>query len=177
MILGVAIGFAGLVVFVGPGLLTGNAPVDALATSILALAALAWAVGTMYSRYVALDVSPAAISAMQLLTGGGMLLLMGTFTGEWPQLLETPMQLHSVLALAYLLGVGSLLTFSAYIWLLRVSSPERVATYAYINPIVAVFIGWAFAGERFTLQMGIAAAMIVLAVAIIITFQYRKHEK
>lgn len=174
VMLGIAIGFAGLLILVGPGVLTSGASTNGFATSVLALAALAWAVGTVYSRYAALDVSPAAISAMQLLTGGGMLLLGGTFAGEWPALLTHTVQLRSVLAVAYLLVVGSLLTFSAYIWLLRVSSPARVATYAYVNPVIAVFIGWAFAGEQLTVHMGIAAVMIVFAVAIIITFQHRK---
>lgn len=170
-LVGMLLGFAGLVVLIGPDILTSGASVNVLASLVLVGSALAWATGSIASRYTALDVSPTALSAMQLLWGGGILLLGGTLSGEWNTLLSNTITSRAVLSLVYLVVVGSLLTFSAYIWLLRVSSPTRVATYAYVNPVIAVALGWAVGGEMLTAQSLLAGACIVLAVAIIITAQ------
>lgn len=173
-LLGMLLGFAGLVVLVAPDIGASGAATNLLATVVLVGSALAWAMGSVASRYSALDVSPTALSAMQLLWGGGILLLGGTLGGEWSVLLSNVITTRAVLALVYLIVVGSLLTFSAYIWLLRVSSPARVATYAYVNPVVALALGWALGGETLSTQSLLAGACIVLAVMLIITNQGRQ---
>lgn len=174
VLLGVLLGFAGLVLLVGPEAVAGGASVDAIAAGLLALAALAWAFGSLYSRYRTHGASPVALSGMQLLCGGAILLLAGTATGEWGALLERPITARAIASLGYLIAFGSVLTFSGYIWLLRVRPPARVATYAYVNPVVAVALGWALAGEVLTPRDLLAAAVIVVAVVIIISYQQRR---
>jgi drug/metabolite transporter (DMT)-like permease len=113
--------------------------------------------------------------SMEMLTGGVLLLAAGLVTGEGARLELSQISPRSVLALSYLILFGSLVAFSAYIWLLRVSTPARAATYAYVNPIVAVFLGWALGGEPLTLRTLLAAAVIVSAV-VIISYRTRKED-
>jgi drug/metabolite transporter (DMT)-like permease len=171
-IAGMLLGFAGLVALVAPTVAAG-ASGDALAVVVLVFSALAWAAGSVYSRYTAQDVPPTTFSGMQLLTGGGLLLVASLLSGEGALVGARPIEPRAIGALAYLIVVGSLLTFSAYIWLLRVSSPARVATYAYVNPVVAVLLGWSVAGEQLTSQNIAAALLIVGGVALIITARQR----
>jgi drug/metabolite transporter (DMT)-like permease len=102
---------------------------------------------------------------MQMLAGGVLLLIAGTLTGEWARLDIAAVSTKSLLAVAYLIVFGAIIGYSAYVWLLRVASPARVATYAYVNPVVAVQLGWAIAGEVFTLRMAVAAALLITGVA------------
>ena len=104
---------------------------------------------------------------MQMLTGGALLFLTGTLSGEWGRLDPSSVSLSSLLAVLYLIVFGSIIGYSAYVWLLRVSTPARVSTYAYVNPVVAVLLGWAIVDEAFTLRMAVAAAIIVAGVALI----------
>ena len=106
-------------------------------------------------------------TAMQMLAGGVGLLLLAVARGEPWQFTAAAVSLRSVLSLAYLVVFGSIVAFSAYVWLLRVSTPARVSTYAYVNPVVAVLLGAAFAGEALTARMLVAAAVIVCGVALI----------
>lgn len=177
VLLGVAIGFSGLVILVGPQNLRGNGTLDLLAVVVLVLSALGWALGTVYSRYAAPKASPVATSAMQLLTGGAMLLLASAFSGDWNILAASTTTARSIWALIYLIVVGSVITFSAYIWLLRVTSPSRVATYAYVNPVVAVALGWAFAGEAITQETVLGTVVVVVGVILITTYQRRPGQK
>jgi drug/metabolite transporter (DMT)-like permease len=111
--------------------------------------------------------SPFLASGMQMLAGGSSLILVGTLTGEWTRFEISAVSLNSVLALAYLLVFGSLIAFTAYSWLLKNARPAIVATYAYINPVIAVILGWAFAGESFTSRMLLGAGVIVGSVVLI----------
>ena len=106
---------------------------------------------------------------MQMLCGGIALLVLGTFTGEWARFEITEVTARSLGALVYLIFFGSILGFSAYAWLLRVSTPEKVSTYAYVNPVVAVMLGWLAGGEPLTPGSLAAAAVIVASVALITT--------
>lgn len=108
---------------------------------------------------------------MEMLAGGVWLWLAGTLAGEWGQLNLGAISLRSGLALAYLTLFGSLVGFTAYVWLLRVVSPARAATYAYVNPVVAVFLGWALAGEELTPLTLVAAAVIIAGVVITTTYR------
>jgi drug/metabolite transporter (DMT)-like permease len=104
-----------------------------------------------------------------MLAGGGLLLLVGLATGEPATVNLAGASTRSLLAVAYLIIFGSLVAFTAFTWLLRVSTPSRVATCAYVNPLVAVLLGWAFAGERLGTRSLVAAAAIVLGVVLITT--------
>ena len=167
---GLVLGLAALVWLVAPGRFGGNGHVDPLGAAALLLAALCWAVGSLYSRVAKLPVSTFLAIAMEMIAGGLILWSAGLATGEGARLHVESVSVRSLLALGYLIVFGSLAGFSAYMWLLRVTTPARVSTYAYVNPIVAVLVGWAVAGEAVTLRTAIATLGIVAAVAIIIRF-------
>jgi len=174
--LGLLLGFSGVALLVSPSRLNG-AHVDLLGAAILVLAALSWASGSLYSRHGKLGTSPLLAAAMQSLCGGALLAILGAVSGEWARLDLAQVSLRSALSLAYLVVFGSLLGFTAYIWLLRVTTPSRVSTYAYVNPVVAVLLGWAFAGEAVTGRMIGATALIVVAVALVITQQHKPESE
>ena len=170
--IGIALGLIGLVVLIGPQSLgTGGMPlVPAL---VLVLASVSWAWGSLYSRGAVKPSSPMMATAIQMLAGGALLTLAGTVTGEWAGLDLANASARSLLALLYLLLAGSIVGYSAYIWLLEHTSPANVATYAYVNPVVAVFLGWLLASEPITPRVLAAAAIIVLGVAVIVSASTR----
>ncbi len=170
VIAGLLLGLAGLVLLVLPGRFGGGGHVDALGAAALLLAALSWVIGSLYSRRAALPSSTLLAISMEMIGGGLLLWLFGLAVGEASRFHPAAVTLRSTLSLGYLVVFGSLIGFSAYIWLLKVSTPARVTTYAYVNPVVAVMLGWAFAGEALTLRIGLAAAAIVGAVALIIRY-------
>ncbi len=102
-----------------------------------------------------------------MLFGGAALLLLGTATNEWSRLDLAHVSMRSALALFYLMIFGSILGFTAYVWLIRVSTPAKVSTYAYVNPVVAVFLGWLIGGEPITARLLVGAAIVVSAVVMI----------
>ncbi len=173
---GLALGFAGIVLLIGPGELAGGNGVDGVGASVLILSTLCWATGSIYSRRASLPPSPLLATAMEMLAGGTLLLIVGSASGEWMKVKLDAVSLRSALAFGYLIVFGSLVGFSAYVWLLRVSTPARVSTYAYVNPVVAVSLGWALAGEPITLRTLLAAAIIVTAVVAITTDRARQEK-
>jgi len=110
-------------------------------------------------------------TAMQMLCGGVLLLAFSLATGELAQLDPARFTTKSVLSVAYLMVFGSLIAFSAYVWLLKVVPASRVATYAYVNPVIAVVLGWAFAGEALSARSIVGAAIIVLSVLMVQTWK------
>jgi drug/metabolite transporter (DMT)-like permease len=162
---GVIVGLAGVGlllergVFSGPGMMTG-----AIA---LLVGAVSWACGIIYSRRSHLSGHPLLLSALSLLSGSIMLLIAGTIAGEARGFALASVTPRSWASLAYLVVFGSVITFTAYNWLLEHYSPTLVATHTYINPIVAVFLGWLIAGEKVTLNVGIATAMVIGAVMLV----------
>ena len=171
--LGITLGLAGLVVLVGPQSFgTGGVPL--LPAVALVFASVAWAWGSLYSRGAVQPSSPMMATALQMLCGGALLVVAGTVVGEWRVLDLGDASLRSLLALLYLLVFGSIIGYSAYIWLLRHASPAHVSTYAYVNPVVAVFLGWLLADEPITARILIAAAIIVVGVAVIVSAPSRK---
>ena len=140
---------------------------------MLILASLSWTAGSLYSRRAPLPSSPLLGTAMEMLGGGAGLLVAGLVAGEWRRFELAAASPRSLLAVAYLVIFGSLVGFTAYIWLLRVTTPALVATYAYVNPVVAVFLGWALAGEPVTARTLVAAGVIVGAVMLITTYRAR----
>ena len=162
--LGLAVGFAGAALLAGP---TGAGHIDVAGAIVLLLAAAAWAAGSLYSRRAPLPRRPLVSSSMQMLTGGALLAVVAAASGELGQVHHV--SLTSGLALVYLIVFGSLLAFTCYAWLLRNARTSLVATYAYANPLVAVFLGWAVESEPIGARTLIAGALILGAVALIVT--------
>jgi drug/metabolite transporter (DMT)-like permease len=175
--LGLLFGLGGIVLLIGPGSMVGPSPLNLAWAAIPLVGSLCWAAGSLYSRSTRLPDAPLLATAMEMLAGGALLLLVALATGEPAQVDPTKFSLPALAAFAFLVVCGSIVAFSAYIWLLRVVAPPRVATYAYVNPVVAIFLGWAFAGEPVSARTLLAAAVIVLAVAIITTSSARGHAK
>ncbi len=173
---GLALGFVGVALLVGPVALGDAGGVDPVGAVVVVLAALSWAAGSLYALYAPLPSWGLQATGMQMLAGGALLTGAGLLSGEWGEVDLAGVSLRSALAFLYLLFFGSLVAFSAYAWLIKVAPPSRVATYAYVNPVVAVFLGWALAGESVTLRTVVAAAIIVTAVALITTYRTRAEE-
>jgi drug/metabolite transporter (DMT)-like permease len=141
---------------------------EALLGGIVVLgASVSWAAGSIYARRAALPRSPFLATAMEMISGGIVLSFIAVLAGEVGQLHLSAFSMKSVLALGYLIVFGALIAFTAYIWLLGVSTPARVSTYAYVNPAVAVLLGWLMAGERLDLRAGLAVLIILSAVALV----------
>ena len=171
---GVLIGLAGIALLVGPAEFSGSQlQMDTPGVAMLLLAALLWAVGSLYSRNAQLPSSPLLGTGMEMLAGGAGLYLAGTLTGEWSRLDLAAIAPSSLLGLGYLIAFGSLVGFVAYTWLLRVAPTPLVATYAYVNPLIAIFMGNLLAKEALTPRLIIAALVIVSAVALINTGRAR----
>ncbi len=166
---GLAIGFIGLGFLVAPGRVGNSGQINLIGAGALLLAAFLWATGSLYSRKAKLPPSQWLASAMEMIAGGLLLLLAGVATGEWSHFNLTGISEHSMIAWIYLTLFGSLVGFTAYVWLLNATTPARVSTYAYVNPVVAVSLGWAFLNEPITARTLAAAAAIILAVVVIVT--------
>ncbi len=165
---GLALGAAGLVILSGPGGLLGGERFAAPALLVLVAGTFCWASGSLFSKGSRLPASPVMATATTLFCGGLGLALVGLGAGELSRFDPSAASARSILATVYLFVFGSIVGFTAYLWLLRVTTVARVSTYAYVNPIVAVFLGWALAGEALTPRVALAAVVIVGAVAIII---------
>ncbi len=166
---GLFLGFAGLVLLVGPKNLGGSDRVSPLGTLVLVMASFAWAYGSIYSRHHPLPRSPLLGVAMQCLAGGVALLLVAIVTGELRNFHTAQVTIRSWLALFYLAAFGSALGFSAYVYLLKHSNATHVSTYAFVNPVVALLLGWSLGGEALTLRTILASAVILAAVILVIT--------
>ena len=167
------LGFGGLVLLVGPAHLGGSERVDPTGAGILFIASFAWACGSIYSKHNDLPSSPLLGVAMQSLAGGTGLWIAGLAAGEGRQLHLAAITARSWLALAYLIVFGSGIGFTAYVYLLKKSSAARVGTYAFVNPVVALFLGWLGAGEAITVRTALAAAVILTAVLLVITAPHK----
>ena len=130
-------------------------------------ASVSWAAGSIYARNASLPRSPFLGTAMQMIVGGLVLVLVAAIAGEGGQLHISAFSMKSLLALAYLIVFGALIAFTAYTWLLRVSTPARVSTYAYVNPAVAVLLGWLLASERLDVRAALAVLIILSAVVLV----------
>ncbi len=170
---GLLMGFAGLALLVGPARLGGSERVDPRGAAVLVFASLAWACGSLYSKHGGMPSSAILGVAMQSFAGGVILLIAGLFVGEFRELHLGAISLRSWLALGYLIVFGSGIGFSAYIYILQKSTAARVATYAFVNPVVALFLGWLIAAESITLRTVVAAAIILTAVILVITAPHR----
>jgi drug/metabolite transporter (DMT)-like permease len=165
-LVGIAVGFAGVALLVSP---TAGGEVDPTGGVVLVLAAVGWSIGTLLSRGTRLTVPPLVGAGMQMLCGGAVLVVAGVAAGELGGLRLHEASLRSVAALVYLVVFGSILAFSAYVWLLRHAATSLVATYAYVNPVVAVFLGWLVLGEAISQRTLLAGGIVLAAVALIVS--------
>lgn len=172
VLLGVFIGLAGVALLVSDGLQRVNAEssMSLAGAGVVLVASSAWASGSVYSNRRPIKASTSMAAGMQMLAGGSLLLLLALIAGDFQRLSLTNASLVSIGAFFYLLVFGSLIGFTAYSWLLHNVTPARAATYAYVNPVVAVLLGWLIAREPLTPRMLVAAAVIVGSVALITTF-------
>ncbi len=169
VMVGLAMGLVGVTLLIGPGSLAGAHHVNLVGVAAVLIGALSWALGSLYAPHAKLPRAPLQVTGMEMLAGGGLLLIAATATGQWAQVDMAQVSLGSVLAVAYLISFGAIIGFTAYGWLLRATTPARASTYAYVNPVVAVFLGWALADEPLTPQMVIAATIIIASVMLITT--------
>lgn len=170
---GIAIGLVGVWLLIAPTFARITESFHFQGMLILLLAALLWSLGSVYSRKAPQPQSPFLSIGMQMISGGIMLLIAGFLRGEAVLIQPENFSLKSIAALLYLISFGSFIGFTAYIWLLKNVGVAKTSTYAFVNPVVAVFLGWAFAGETLNRQTFIAAFFILMAI-ITITIQHRK---
>ena len=166
-IVGVITGFIGVGVLVVPGEGTSGAPVTGLL--LLVLAAGLWASGSFFSKRLPLPRDPFLSTVMQMLLGGGVLMLAGLMRGEADGFVLEDFSTRSIVAVAYLVVIGSLVAFRAYTWLLQHAPISKVATYAYVNPVIAIVLGALILNEEITMVILAGAALIVASVAFIVS--------
>ncbi len=176
-LVGLAGGFIGVGVLIAPAL---RAPAEDasphawIGMLILLFSSFIWSAGSLYSRRAPNAASPFLAAGQQMLCGGTMLILAGMAKGEWPQLRLAQISMVSLGAFVYLVVIGGIIGYASYAWLLRYCDPAKVATYAYVNPVVAVLLGAVFVGEKLSLLTVVAAAIIVGSVAVVITAGRRR---
>ncbi len=179
VLLGLIAGFVGVGILVGPALTAPPATGSkhaALGMFILLFGSLMWSVGSLYSRRAKNSASPFLSSAQTMLCGGGLMMIAGFARGEARGFHFQEVTARSLGAFVYLVLIGAIVGYTAYIWLLRHCDPSKVATYAYVNPIVAVLLGAFFADETLTGRTLLAAAIIVGSVAVVITAQQTEEK-
>ncbi|HET9011855.1 MAG TPA: EamA family transporter, partial [Gemmatimonadaceae bacterium] len=164
---GLGLGLVGLGLLVGPDALRGGGEIDVVGASVLLLGSLSWAVGSLFTQRAPRPSSANSGSGAQMIAGGICLVLVALGSGEAAQLDLAHATARSLLGFAYLVTFGSLIGFTAYYYLLSHTTAAKAATYAYVNPVVAVLLGWAFANEPVTSRTLVAAAVILAGVAII----------
>ena len=174
VLMGIVIGFAGLLILVGPAHLGNSSRVNPVGAAVLVLASLAWACGSLYSKHGALPSSPLLGAGMQALCGGAVLWMVGLLSGEGARFHPASVTARAWLAAAYLVVFGSCIGFSAYLYILKKSTAARVATYAFVNPVVALLIGWGLGGEGLSSRTVLAGAVILTAVVLVITAPHRE---
>ena len=165
---GMALGLGGVALMMLPGQALGSHPIGLRGPLVLMVASMLWAFGTLYSRTAPLPASTPLASAMEMFCGGIALLLLSAVTGEWRSFEPQAITPKAGLAFFYLVTFGSLIGFTAFAWLARVTTPVKVSTYAFVNPMVAVFLGWLLAGERLSARTLMASLAIVAAVVVIV---------
>jgi drug/metabolite transporter (DMT)-like permease len=166
LLLGISFGLGGVGLLMGRSALSSG-PGMFVGSLAVVVGAFSWGLGVVYSRRSHLSGNPFLLSALSLLAGSLQLLAVGTLTGEYRGFSVASVSLRSWLALTYLIVFGSVVAFTAYNWLLEHYSPTLVATHTFINPIVAVLLGWRLAGEALTLTVLLSAALVISAVMLV----------
>lgn len=165
---GLVLGFVGILwLVISTGSQGNGRATNPVGIAIVMLSAISWAMGSVYAARHSPPGSPMLLIALQMLVGGGLLAITGTLLGEWQIFQVAHVSVRSLLALGYLTFFGSLIAFTAYSWLLRVVPPSLASTYAYVNPVVAILLGWSLGGEQISLPMLLASGVIVASVVLI----------
>ena len=166
LLAGIALGLAGVAILIRGSEAEASRGLT-LGSVMILVGAFSWSLGIIYSRRSHLSGSPLLLSALSLLSGAAMLLTTATLVGEAKGFSFHQVTPRSWLSLAYLILFGSVVAFTAYNWLLEHYSPTFVATHTYVNPVVAVFLGWGWAGEALTMKVAIAAVLVIAAVVLV----------
>jgi len=166
-IAGLVLGLAGVTLLAGPDTWLAGPGVDAAGAAALTLSGFAWAAGSMLSRREGATASAPLSAGMNLLSGGALLMLTSLALGE--PVSVAAITTRSLVAVAYLVVAGSTIAFAVYVWLIRVADPTRVSTFAFVNPLVALALGWLFAGELLTPRVAVAAVLMLTGVAALVT--------
>jgi len=176
VVMGLAVGFLGVAFLVsGGGADDASAGYRTAATVAIILAGLSWAAGSIYGLKAPTPKSSLLTAGMQMISGGAVLMLVSFPKGEWSDFELAQVSWNSWFGLAYLIVFGSLIGFTAYSWLLKNAQPSMVATYAYVNPVIAVLLGWGIGGESLTAQMLVGAVFVVVSV-ILVTMQKKEEQ-
>lgn len=170
-IIGLLTGFIGVAILVNP-FANDASRVDPIGAAALLAATITWAAGSIYSRGARGTKSPTMGAAANMITGGIGLLIGGVLLGELPKVDLDAVSLKSALALVYLITIGAIVGFTAFFYLLANTTPAKSTTYAYVNPIVAIILGWALANETITPRILVAAAIIIAGVVMITTLPH-----
>ena len=173
-VIGIVVGFLGVAILVGPTILGDAGALDPFGIAALIISPLAWSSGSLYASHRAvLPRQPLVATSAQMLTGSAVLASVGAIGGEFGRIDPAAISGESMAALAYLTVIGSLLAFTVYGWLLRVAPLPLIATYAYVNPVVAVILGAVVRQEPIGPRTLLAGAVIIGAVALIVTARGR----
>ena len=168
------IGIGGVLVLVSRSISFGDSPIDTIGAIALIVAAIGWSVGSALTRTLPLPSSKAMSSGAQMFAGGVLLMITSAALGEFRGFRVQAVSLKAWLALAYLIVAGSIVAFTAYLWLIHHESPTKVGTYAYVNPVVAVLLGYFLGGEGLSLRT-IMGTMLVLVSVVVITTTPKKR--
>jgi drug/metabolite transporter (DMT)-like permease len=171
VLIGVALGFVGMAILIGPRAFVGQGSLDAVATGILLAGSIGWAAGTLVTRGSTRPGSPLVFSALQMLAASGAMLIMAVVMGEPASFSVRSITPRAAWSIVFLVFAGSIVGFTAYVYLLGVVSAAKAATYAYVNPVIAVLLGWLFLDEPIGMRTLVAAAVILGGVAIITSTQ------
>lgn len=166
---GLALGFVGLCILIQPSAENPDTRMEIWGKLALVFAACSWSAGAIYSRHVHAKGSPLLPMARQMIAGGLVLLALSFAHQDWNHFNVVTVTLTAWLGFGYLVVFGSLLGFTAYVWLMRVSTPAHVSTISYVNLVVAVLLGWTLGGEPMTLHLWIGAGIIVGSVVLVLT--------
>jgi len=163
------VGIGGVLVLVSRSISFGDSPIDTIGAVALIVAAIGWSVGSALTRKLPLPSSKAMSSGAQMLMGGVLLTLTSWLLGEFHGFRVQAVSLKAWLALAYLIVAGSIVAFTAYVWLIHHESPTTVGTYAYVNPVVAVVLGYFLGGEGLSLRTILGTILVMVSVVVITT--------
>jgi drug/metabolite transporter (DMT)-like permease len=164
---GLALGLVGTVILIGPRAIIGQGHVDEIGALVLVIGSLGWALGTIVTRTTKRSASLLVFSSLQMIAAAAAMLVTSIALREPASFSISDLSMRSALSWVYLVFAGSIIGYTAYIYLLQMVSAAKAATYAYVNPVIAVVLGWAFANEPIGLRTVIAAAVILAGVAII----------
>ncbi|MCC6904680.1 MAG: EamA family transporter [Anaerolineae bacterium] len=166
VIFGLVVGFAGLGLLISPSEFVGYGSINPLGVAVVLIAAASWATGSLFSIRMPLPESRILVTAMEMIAGGVLLLTVSWLTGEFPRFHFEALTPRAIGIMTYLVFVAAV-ALPCYVWLIKVVPPAIATTYAYVNPVLAVILGWAIGGEPLTPQIAIAGAIILAAVVVI----------